>query len=141
MLRDILSALFSALLLILCFPDFDISFLAWIALVPLLIAITGKSLRRSAALSFLCGAVFFTGIFRWILDFPGFTLLHQGILGIYVGIFFGIFALAFSFIPACCGITIAIIAAPFLWVPLEYIRSNLFYLALLYFKSPLSVLA
>jgi apolipoprotein N-acyltransferase len=130
MLTDMLLALFSSLLLILCFPDFDISFLAWIALVPLLIAITVKSLRRSAALSFLCGVVFFTGIFRWILDFPGFTLLHQSMLGIYVGIFFGLFGLAFSFIARKSGLTTALFVAPFLWVPLEYIRSNLFFMAL-----------
>jgi apolipoprotein N-acyltransferase len=117
-------------LLILCYPDLDLYFIAWIALVPLLIAIIQRGPISSGVLSFVCGVIFFTGIFRWILDFTGFTLLHQTILGIYVGIFFALFGLFFSLINIRCGIFTALLAAPFLWIPLEYIRANLFFLAL-----------
>jgi len=117
-------------MLIISFPSFDLSISIWIALVPLLLAIKDRSLKLSFGLSFLTGVVFFTGLFRWVLDFPGFTILHQSLLGIYVGLFFGCFALAFRFIAKRCGLTIALLAAPFLWVPLEYIRCNLSFVSL-----------
>ena len=129
-LLSLFSALFSSLLLILSFPDFDMQFLAWIALVPLFIAIRNKSLKSAFALSFLAGVVFFTVFFRWVLNFPGFRVLHQSILGIHVGLYFGLFALAWRFIYRRLGAAAALFAAPFLWVPLEYIRSNLFFMAL-----------
>jgi len=100
--------------------------LVWVALVPLFFAMDGQRPTVAFALSFLTGLVFFTAFFRWVLDIPGFRLLHQGILGGYVGINFGLFGLGYCYLSRRCSPATALLAAPFLWVPLEYARSNLF---------------
>jgi len=74
--------------------------------------------------------VFFIGIFDWILEVRGYTYLHHAILAVYLGSYFGIFGLAFSFISRRSGLAMALFAAPFVWASLEYIRSNFFFLAL-----------
>jgi len=70
------------------------------------------------------------GIFNWILEVPGYSLLHHSILAFYLGSYFGIFGLLFSLIAKRLNITLALFAAPFIWVFLEYIRSNFFFVAL-----------
>jgi apolipoprotein N-acyltransferase len=112
------------------FPPFDLSFLMWVALVPLFLSIAGKSERQGFLLSLICGIVFFLGIFNWIFEIPGYMLIHHVLLALYLGSYFGIFGTSFSFISRKCGITTAFFLAPFIWVSLEYIRSNLSFLAL-----------
>jgi apolipoprotein N-acyltransferase len=120
----------SSLLLVLSFPNFDQGFLAWAGLLPLLIAIHDKSLRYGFFLSMVWGILFFLGIFYWILEVQGYTLFHHGLLAIYLGLYFGLFGFIFNFISKWVNISAALLAAPFLWVSLEYIRSNLSFLAL-----------
>jgi len=129
-LIDFSLAVFSSLLLVISFPKFDLGFLAWIGLLPLFCAIHDKSLKYSFLLSFIGGVLFFVGIFYWIFEITNFTLVHAVILALYVGPFFGFFGLMFNFISFRLGIRTALFAAPFIWVPLEYIRSNLSFLAL-----------
>jgi apolipoprotein N-acyltransferase len=74
--------------------------------------------------------VFFIGIFDWILEVQGYTYLHHAILAVYLGSYIGIFGLLFGFISRRSGSALALFAAPFFWVSLEYIRSNFFFLAL-----------
>lgn len=130
MLIDILFAIFSSFLLILAFPEFYLSFLTWIGLVPLLLVITGSRLKYSFFLSWLSGGIFFAGIFNWILEVPGYSLLHHALLGLYLGSYFALFGMVFSFISRRIGITASLFAAPFVWVSLEYFRSNMSFLAL-----------
>jgi apolipoprotein N-acyltransferase len=120
----------SSLLLVLSFPNFDQGFLAWVGLLPLLIAIHDKSLRVGFFLSLVWGILFFLGIFYWILEVQGYTLFHHGLLAIYLGLYFGLFGFVFNFILKRVNILAALLAAPFLWVSLEYIRSNLSFLSL-----------
>src|SRR3989304_4034932 len=65
--RDIILSLLSGILLILSFPNFNLEFLAWVALVPLFYSIEGKGLYRSFKLGFLTGVVSFLGILYWII--------------------------------------------------------------------------
>jgi apolipoprotein N-acyltransferase len=74
--------------------------------------------------------VFFLGIFDWILVISGYTILHHAILDLYLGSYIGLFGWVFCFIGKRRGAGQALVAAPFLWVSLEYIRSNLGFLAL-----------
>jgi apolipoprotein N-acyltransferase len=79
----------------------------------------------------LCGGLFLVAIFVWILiAVPGYTFLHHFILALYLGSYFGFFGLAFVVISRRLGVGFALFAAPFIWVSLEFIRSNLFFLAL-----------
>jgi apolipoprotein N-acyltransferase len=127
---DFALALLSSSLLVASFPKFDLGFLAWVGLLPLLVTINEKSLKYSFLLSFASGIVFFLGIFSWILVVPKYTLIHHLLLAIYLGSYFGVFGLIFSFISGRSGKTFALFGVPFIWVSLEYIRSNLSFLAL-----------
>jgi len=120
----------SSFLLILSFPKFDFGFSAWIGLIPLLIAINKKELISGFLLSFACGMLFFLGIFYWILEVPKYTLFHHTLLAIYLGSYFGFFGLFYSIISRRWGTTPALFSAPLIWVSLEYVRGNLFFLAL-----------
>jgi len=124
-------ALLSAILLVLAFPDFGFWVLAWIALAPLFIAIQREkeSVMRSFLLGWLWGFVFFTGTCWWLtfapITYAGFSpaiaypLLF--VVTAIVGIFPGIFAVILSVLIRRFG-SIAILAAPFIWVFSEFLR-------------------
>ncbi len=130
--RDILLCLLSGILLILSFPDLDLEFLAWFALVPLFYAIEGKEPYHSFKLGFLTGLVSFLGILYWIIVavhtygkvpsiLSGLILL---LLVVYLSLFPGAFAFLIRFIQIRSGIQ-TISFSPLLWVTLEYLRSFL----------------
>jgi apolipoprotein N-acyltransferase len=127
--KDLAFPILSSLLLIVSFPNFDLGFLAWAGLVPLFLVINNKTPSWSFLLSFICGILFFLGIFHWILSIPKFTLPQQIALALYLGSFFGLFGLGFSFIATRWSYPLALWAAPFFWVLFEYIRSNLSFLS------------
>src|SRR5260221_13873816 len=56
----------SGVLLALSFPKFGHPALAWIALAPLLLALSGTTLRRAFNLGLVTGLVYFTGTLYWI---------------------------------------------------------------------------
>src|SRR5262245_3203908 len=67
LLGQSLLALATALLLILSFPNFSFTFLAWIALAPLLLAIArGATVKRAFWLGWLAGVVFIFFAENWI---------------------------------------------------------------------------
>ena len=134
--RNFSLILLSSLLLVLSFPNFGLGFLAWLALLPLLLALSHKSPSHGFLLSLTCGILFFAGFFYWILEVSGYTLLHHALLAVYLGPYWGCFGLAFTFISRYWNISAALSVAPFIWVSLEYIRSNFSFLAL-----PLALLA
>ena len=74
------AALFSAALLIVSFPDFDVWPLAWFALIPLLFVVARQPKTIAAfLLGWIFGAVFFFGSCYWltysIIHFGGFSPL------------------------------------------------------------------
>ncbi|MCY7374689.1 MAG: apolipoprotein N-acyltransferase [Pyrinomonadaceae bacterium] len=133
-LLNSLLAIFSAILLILAFPDFDLWFIAWFALVPLFCAIEREkeSIVKSFILGWLFGTLFFAGSCWWLT----FSFINYGgiptpiayflllIIGAIVGIFPAIFAAAFSIILKRFG-TYGILSAPVLWTAIEFLRFNL----------------
>jgi apolipoprotein N-acyltransferase len=129
-LRDVILALLSSLLLVLSFPPYEVGVLAWVGLAPMMIAINGKGAGRAFLLGLAFGVAFILGMFGWILEVPGYQSLHHAVLVIFFGIYFAVFALLFNFVMKRCGGVPAFLSAPFLWVGLEYIRSNLSFLAL-----------
>jgi apolipoprotein N-acyltransferase len=130
--RDILLSLFSGILLILSFPHFDLEFLAWFALVPLLYSIQGKGLFHSFKLGFLTGVIAFLGILYWIIvavhTYGNVPLILSGsillLLVVYLSLFIGAFTFLARFIQIRSGLQ-TILFTPLLWVALEYLRSFL----------------
>ncbi len=129
-LKNLFLTFLTATLLALSFPNHSIYIFAWVGLVPWLVANNAKSPLWSFVLSLICGMIFFMGIFDWILEISGYTYLHHALLALYLGSYFGIFGLALSVISRRYGLAVSLVSAPFIWVSLEYLRSNMFFLAL-----------
>ncbi len=123
-------SIFSSILLAAAFPSWDMGFVAWIALVPLLVALAGRSPLEGFVLAYVFGMLFLAGIFHWILQIPYYRWYHHLLLAVYFGLYPALFGLALGFISKRLGKTPALWAAPFLWVALEYLRGNFFFLAL-----------
>ncbi|HSK63296.1 MAG TPA: apolipoprotein N-acyltransferase [Pyrinomonadaceae bacterium] len=127
---DWTAATATAILLILSFPNFELSFLAWIALVPLLWAIVNRpSPRRAFLLGWTAGSVFFYASCYWLtysmINYGGlprilaYLLLIPGAL--VVGLFPGLFALTLALAVKRWGYA-AVLTAPVLWPAFECAR-------------------
>jgi apolipoprotein N-acyltransferase len=130
LLSFVFAPVLSGVLLVLAFPSHNVGWLGWVALVPIMITLSGKSPGQGFRLSYLFGFVFFPGVFYWILQVSGYTYLHHVILAFYLSLYFGFWGLVVAFIVQKRGIITALLIAPFVWVILEFIRSNFSFLAL-----------
>ncbi len=129
-IKNTVISVFSSILLVSLFPDWDIGILAWIAVVPLLLIVSSRGQIESFLLIYLCGILFFLGTFDWIRSIANYRWYHHAILAFYLGVYFGLFGLGVGCVSKRLGQFAGLWAAPFLWVALEYIRSNFFFLAL-----------
>jgi len=137
-LAAIASGLFGAA----CFPPFNQSWLCWIALTPLIVAIwfSGANSRRrwlhNLLLGYLAGAVFFTVTFGWLGalgDLYQSFFLHglSLLLSIYLGLHFAFWAWFVglirppAFIASWRNLLVAFLAAS-AWVTHEWARGWLF---------------
>jgi len=135
-LAETLLASGSALLLVLSFPDFDLSFLAWFGLVPLILAtsMTDKS-AKAFLLGLLWGSIFFYGTCWW-LTYPMIhyaRVSHDGHIPawlayllfllpvLFVALFPALFCLLLFRVIRRFGLA-AIFIAPLLWVSVEWTR-------------------
>lgn len=116
----------------LAFPPYDLHWLGWIVLVPLLLAIITATLKHSFLMCFAFTFFSFTMIFFWVFEVHAYKLLHHVVLGLYLGTSYGLFGLLFCFIARRCGFTVGALTAPFTWIALEYARSNLGFMAFPY---------
>ena len=130
MTRNWVLVLLSALLLVASFPDFNLWPLAWVGLVPLLVAIArNPAPRRAFLFGWLMGAVFFYASCYWLT----YSMIHYGGLSewlayallvpgaLLVGAFPAAFAFALARLVRRWG-TRALFAAPLLWVTFEWAR-------------------
>ncbi len=120
----------SALLLVLSFPNFDLWFLAWGGLVPLLIVVTrSTSARRAFVSGWLWGTVFFYGTCWW-LTYP---MIHYAHISAWLAYPLLLLPIIFvALFPAlACSLTArminqfgswAIVLAPMIWVSVEWLR-------------------
>ena len=95
--------------------------LAWMALVPLLLALRGQSAGRAFALGWAAGTVFFGVALYWLTTFgiPAWVLA-SAFLGLYVGAFGAGLSLLTKGTTEGWGL----VAAPVLWVALEVAQSS-----------------
>lgn len=104
--------------------------LIWVGLVPLLLVLVHQKPLQGAGLAWICGLVFYPIAGSWILVISGYSYFHHILLDLYFGSYFAVFGLMFCFIVGRLSPLAAFTAAPFLWVLLEYVKSNFFFLAL-----------
>ena len=126
-----LLAMASGVLIALSFPNSGLSFLAWIALVPLLIALEGTPPRAAFRLGFTCGLCAYAGILYWInvviTDYGhlpwAVSIVLYLILVAWLALFYG-----FSTLIARAGELVGIKTAfslPVVWVAGDLLRSFL----------------
>jgi apolipoprotein N-acyltransferase len=130
-LRSTLFGFLSGLLLVLSLPKPDFFPLAWVALVPLLVAIyTAPNLKRAFLPSYVAGVMFFAGTCYWITE----TMTIYGGVGTAAAIGIGLlFALTFALHVVMVGIpvwlaiqrwdAVGMLAAAPVWVTVELLRT------------------
>ena len=107
--------------------------LAWVALLPLLIAIHRQPIVRAALLGVVAGVVYFTGTLYWI---TGVMVVYGGLapaagVGVnaaliaYLSLYPAIFAAVIARLTMAIGVR-ALLAAPLVWVATELGRGQLF---------------
>lgn len=115
-------------LLALAFPRPELSLLAWVALVPLLLVME----RRSFRAGFTAGLVFFAAILYWVNIVmttyghlhPVLSALAWLLLSAYLALFFAAATWAACRLRAVCGYPLTL-TLPVLWVALEFLRGLL----------------
>ncbi|MBI3394007.1 MAG: apolipoprotein N-acyltransferase [Nitrospirae bacterium] len=128
-----LAVLSSGLLLAASFPRPSLAPLAWIALVPVLLAIRGLTARRAFFVGWTAGTAAFIFTIPWIVA----TIVEYGhlplpvgvgawiLLSAYLGLFTGAWAAFARLIePYSASLRAAGLAAS--WTALEYLRTHLF---------------
>ncbi len=130
-LLQLSAAIISGVLLVLSFPRFEWSFLAWVALTPLLFVLTQNdlTLKKSFGFGFLMGWVFFFFSANWISHsmtrYGGMhVVLAYGAALLFTAvtaIFPGLFSLVLSRLIKIFGIK-AVGFAPLVWAATEWLR-------------------
>ncbi len=114
-----LAILFS-LLFFSAFPPLDFGFFAWLALVPLLLAIRDLSPRQAFGVGYVAGFVAFFGVLAWIRVFG---LAAWVLLAAYLALYVGVFCALSRWAAEGRSRATAIWLVPVIWVSLEYVRS------------------
>lgn len=126
-----LPAIISGLLLTASFPKVGFSLLAWLALVPLFIALRGLEPKEAFRVGMLTGLTHYLTLLYWVV----FTMRTYGylpwwqcvsllvLLAAYLALYPGVFAL--SLVRFCSQPGRLILLVPVFWVALEFLRSFL----------------
>lgn len=125
-------ALLTGVLLVFSFPHYDLSFLAYGALVPLLVALDGVPPLQAAYLGTVAGLACYLGSIPWVvhtmstygrLPLPVSLLLLLA-LSLYLALYVGVFAYGMARWHGAGDLSY-LLGAAFLWVALEYLRTFL----------------
>jgi apolipoprotein N-acyltransferase len=128
---DLLLVALTGILTALSFPKFNLSFLAWVSLIPFFFVLTHKTPKQSFVLGFVAGLSFNTILIYWIPDVPahygnlstGMSLLIYIVFVIYLTLFWAVFSLCFAKIRKVYP-NFSFLLAPFLWIGFEYILTH-----------------
>lgn len=118
----------SGVLATLTLPSFDVDWLAWIALAPLLYALRRSRAGEGALGGALFGATFGATSFFWVLVIPTLNGLHFAMMVVVFSAFYLAFGALYALAARRLG-TALIVVGPALWVAAEYARGNFFFLA------------
>lgn len=120
-MTSIILCALSSVLLILSFPGFELTYLAWFAFLPWFFAIQKKNFKEAFLFSYLVGILFFAGILYWLIQItiPGFIILVA-----YLALYFGIFGILANRVFRLNS-SKTFLLLPAIWVVLEFARSRL----------------
>lgn len=129
---DLLLASLSGALLALSFPKFGHPAFAWIALAPLLVAVTHRwhTMRRAFLLGLVTGIFYFAGTLYWLVEtmttFGGLSTPLAAFAAAVLVAYLSLFPAAFAVVQARLASTFgpaALLAAPATWVATEVGRT------------------
>jgi apolipoprotein N-acyltransferase len=123
-----LMVLTSAALISLSFPPFDLGFLAWIGLAPLLYALRKRGTLAAGGLAFLFGSLLVLGTHRWLSGLSEMNLPSSLMVRLLFNLPLVVFAIVYRSSSARYP-RLIVLLAPALWVAMEYVRANFFFLA------------
>jgi apolipoprotein N-acyltransferase len=129
-LRIVLTVSSSALLF-LAFPPADLGFVAWIALVPFLVACSGLRPRSAFFLGLLNGTLSGAAIFYWTLAVPGFKWYHMAFCCFYFALYPAVWAAFGVAVETIRRFRFLVpLSVVCFWVALDYIRGHAGFLSL-----------
>lgn len=127
-------ALLSGFLLVLCFPRPQVTWLAWVALAPLLAITTSRRSRlRQFGYGYLAGLIFFAGTCSWVYDVMR-TYGHLSVFAagavlvlfvLFLALHVGLFSFAVAELARRWQLH-ALALVPFVWVAVEWLRTYIF---------------
>jgi apolipoprotein N-acyltransferase len=130
---DALAAL-SGVLLALSFPKFGSGAVAWVALGPLLIALSRVQGLRAVRLGYVTGAVSALGLLYWtssvVVQFGGLSLPVGVAVMVLLCLAFAVFPALFAWLVARWVAAVGpegLLLAPFAWVATEILRAHTFF--------------
>ncbi len=123
-------AIFSGLLLVFAFPDWNLWSLGWVGTAPLIMAVAReRKFWRSLLFGTITGTIFFAGSSHWVTysmhnygDIPLWlayvvVVIFAATLGVFTGLFAAVLALCVKHLGGW-----AILAAPAVWAASEWLR-------------------
>jgi apolipoprotein N-acyltransferase len=129
-LTHLLAVVLTGLIHPLCFPHYDLGWLAWIVLVPLHFALTELTTSKAFRYGWLAGTIAFAGTVPWVItamnQFGQVPLVVSSLLMLllatYLGLFVGAYAVGYVLLQKRFPFWLWL-GAPSLWVSLEYLRT------------------
>ena len=121
-------AVLSAIFLILIFPPFEVHYLAWVALVPLLLTLRNSGPLRSFLISLATGLLFYWFFIRWLFGTEGVNYFNYFLSVLLIASFLGIFGMIAWYFQKRVSLW-NVVTLPSVWVILEYIRSHMSFLS------------
>jgi apolipoprotein N-acyltransferase len=118
----------SSLLISASFPPLNLGACAWFGLAPFLFALRQRGFLASSILGYLFGSLVSISAFSWTMKIEVVYLSDFLIFLVVFSLYFLTFGFCYRLISRNLE-SWTIIGAPVLWVTLEYIRSNLFFLS------------
>ncbi|MBI5814035.1 MAG: apolipoprotein N-acyltransferase [Nitrospinae bacterium] len=127
---DLGIAAISGLALAASFPDMGLWGMAWVALVPLLYSIRGKSVTRGFFMGFVFGLIYFELSVWWVIN----TITEYGHLPLWMAAivqtllittmacYTGLFGGAVAWVSSRVSKDMGLAMAPFGWVTIEFFR-------------------
>ncbi len=131
--RSLLLAALSGILLAVAFPVLNLHLLAWVALLPLFLALRGQSVRNGFWLGGVAGIVYFAGTVYWVTNsvhfYGGIPIIPASLITLllcaYMALYPAVFGAAVVHIRKNHP-SLFFVAAPALWTTLELARTYAF---------------
>jgi apolipoprotein N-acyltransferase len=132
-LRHFSFTVVSGILLALSFPTFDLHVFAWVALVPLFLALRGRTVKQGFLLGGITGVTFFVGTIYWVTNsvhfYGGIPIIPAALITLLLCSYLALYVAAFG--AASVHLqnhhpSLFFIAAPALWTALELARTYVF---------------